>query len=103
MTQYKVYAHTINIDHYVLSADSKQQAIDNVYKLIKGTSRQVFPVAFHRKYVKIKKVKEIIEWSNFNFIKWWGMKSLKEEIEWKLKEISMMNPIHIYLTNILIV
>ena len=64
MTQYKVYAHTINIDHYVLSADSKQQAIDNIYKLIKGTSRQVFPVAFHRKYVKIKKVKEVIECNN---------------------------------------
>ena len=59
MPQYKVYAHTINVDHYVLKTDSKQKAIDNVHKLIKGKSRQVIPIVFRRKYIKVKKVKEL--------------------------------------------
>lgn len=64
MPKYKVYGHRLEVNHYIINALTQEEAIANIYKAMKGQTNQVYTVDFKRKYVKIKKVKEVIECTN---------------------------------------
>ena len=60
MPKYKVYGHRLEVNHYIINAHTQDEAIDNIYKAMKGKTNQVYTIDFSRKYVRIKKVKELI-------------------------------------------
>jgi|TARA_R110000803_G_scaffold186300_1_gene248726 hypothetical protein len=60
MPKYKVYGHRLEVNHYIINAPTQDEAIANIHKAMKGKTNQVYTIDFSRKYVRIKKVKELI-------------------------------------------
>ena len=60
MPKYKVYGHRLEVKHYIINGTAQDEAIDSIYKSMKGKTNQVYTIDFSRKYVRIKKVKELI-------------------------------------------
>ena len=60
MPKYKVYGHRLEVNHYIINAPTQDEAIDSIKKAMKGKTNRIHTIDFTRKYVRIKKVKELI-------------------------------------------
>lgn len=58
---YKVYAHTINVNHYIVKGKDKDEAKEKVLQLCKGKSKMVMKPTFDRSYIRIKKIERIAD------------------------------------------